>query len=168
MDQAENVEGQMASWAEFAERAPAIAAAGRGLLYRTEAGRASEIGRALLATVRDGALPRIHPITVAVAADRLVAFIIASSAKATDLAEDGRYALHAHQDPSVPHEFVVRGRATPIDDEPRRSSIADGWPFEVDDSYRLFELLIDHAVLGERASPRDWPPRYTSWRDDGG
>jgi hypothetical protein len=155
----------MATWAEFAEQAPTIASSGRGLIYRSEVGRASEIGRALLATVRGSGLPRIHPITVAVTAGRLVAFIILDSPKVRDLAEDGRYALHAHQDPTVPNEFVVRGRARPIDDKPTRASIASSWPFEVDDTYRLFEFGIDHAVLGERASARDWPPRYTSWRD---
>jgi len=151
----------MATWADFAAQAPAIADAGRRLIYRTET------GRALLATVRRAELPRIHPISVAVAADRLVAFIILDSPKARDLAEDGRYALHAHQDPSVPHEFMVRGRARPIDDEATRAGVANTWYFEVDDSYRLFEFLIDHAVLGERASPDDWPPVYTSWRDTG-
>lgn len=155
----------MASWAEFAERAPTMAAAGRGLIYRTEIGRTDDIGRALLATVRGAELPRIHPITVAVAADRLVAFIIVDSPKANDLGQDGRYALHAHQDPTVPHEFVVRGRAMAIEEGPIRQAIAATWSFEVDDTYRLFEFLIEHAVYGERASPRDWPPRYTAWRD---
>ena len=152
----------MATWAEFAAEAPTIADAGRRLIYRTE------IGRALLATVRGDALPRIHPISVAVAAGRLVAFIILDSPKARDLAEDGRYALHAHQDPDVPHEFTVRGRAQSIDDLETRAAFADAWSFEVDDTYRLFEFQIDHAVLGERATSHDWPPLYTSWRDTAG
>jgi hypothetical protein len=109
----------------------------------------------LLTTVRGGALPRIHPITLAIVDDRLLAFIILDSPKARDLAEDGRYALHSHLDLDRPHEFSVRGRARAVD---------DGWPFGVDDSYRLFELLIDHAVAGTRATAHDWPPRYTSWR----
>jgi hypothetical protein len=151
----------MATWGEFAAQAPTIAAAGRGLIYRTE------VGRALLATVRGAEPPRIHPISVAIAADRLVAFIILGSPKARDLEEDGRYALHAHQDPDVPHEFVVRGRARPFEDATTRAAIAETWFFEVDDTYRLFEFMVEHAVLGERASPREWPPRYTSWRDRG-
>lgn len=158
----------MATWQAFAEEAPAIAAAGQGLIYRTEVRRQTEIGRAMLTTVRGSALPRIHPITVAISDGRLVAFIILDSPKARDLAEDGRYALHAHQDPTVPHEFVVRGRARPIEHEPTRAAIAATWPFEVDDTYKLFEFLIEHAVLGERASARDWPPHYTSWRDPAG
>jgi hypothetical protein len=146
----------MAGWAAFEAGAPAIAAVGRRLFYRTTT------GEALLATVRDGGLPRIHPIYVAILEERLVAFILPSP-KAGDLAEDGRYALHAHQDPSAPHEFVVRGRAVPVD-EPTRRRMADAWYFEIGGDHRLFEFLIEHAVLGERDTADDWPPRYTSWR----
>jgi hypothetical protein len=45
-----------------------------------------------------------------------------------------------------------------------RAAAAAVWPFEVDDGYTLYELAIDHAVLGERATADDWPPVYTSWR----
>jgi hypothetical protein len=96
-----------------------------------------------------------------------VAFLLRSP-KATDLADDGRCALHAHQDPDAPHEFVVRGRARPIDDEATRQAMADAWYFDIDESYRLFEFGIEHAILGERANADDWPPHYTSRRSDGG
>jgi hypothetical protein len=148
----------MSDWSEFEAAAPEIAAAGRRLLYRTAT------GEALLATIRGAdPPPRIHPIYVAILEGRLVAFILRSP-KATDLAEDSRYALHAHQDPDAPHEWQVRGRARPIDDEATRARFAAAWYFEVDDDYRLFEFLMEHAILGERASPDDWPPRYSSWR----
>jgi hypothetical protein len=148
----------MTDWTEFEAAAPEIAAAGRRLLYRTAT------GEALLATVRGtDTPPRIHPIYVAILEGRLVAFLLRSP-KATDLAEDTRYALHAHQDPDAPHEWQVRGRARPIDDEAARARLAAAWYFEVDDDHRLFEFLIEHAILGERASPDDWPPRYSSWK----
>jgi len=147
----------MASWAQFADAAPSIADAGRRLFYRTET------GEALLSTVRAGGLPRIHPIYLAIREGRLVAFILRSP-KATDLADDGRYALHAHQDPGAPHEFLLRGRARAIDDEPTRSRFASAWYFDLDSSYRLFEFMIEHAIIGERGSADDWPPRYRSWR----
>ena len=89
---------------------------------------------------------------------------IVDSPKARDLAEDGRYALHSHLDLQEPHEFSIRGRARPIDDPATRAAIAADWPFEPDDGYRLFEFLIEHAVAGERPTPNDWPPRYSSWR----
>jgi len=150
----------MATWGEFAAAAPELADRGRRLFYRTET------GEALIATVRGDGLPRIHPINVAIVEDRLVAFITASP-KATDLASDGRFALHNHQDPSVPDEFQVRGRALMIQDEATRARIAASWYFEAGDEYRLFEFSIQHALLGERPGPDDWPPRYTSWKSTG-
>jgi len=150
----------MATWGEFAAAAPTIAEAGRRLIYRTEN------GSALLSTVRGDGLPRIHPISVAILEDRLVAVLL-PSAKTTDLLMDGRYALHTHQDPAVPHEFLVRGRARRIDDETTRMRFASTWYFAVGPDDGLFEFLIDHAVLGERASADDWPPRYRSWRSPG-
>jgi len=150
----------MATWSEFAAAAPALAAHARRLFYRTET------GEALLATVRGDGLPSIHPIYLAVLEDRLVAFIT-SSPKAVDLATDGRYALHNHQDPDAPDEIQLRGRARPIDDAATRARFAGAWYFETDETYSLFEFLVEHALLGERG-PDDWPPRYTSWKSPDG
>ena len=94
---------------------------------------------------------------------RLLLRVIIGSAKDRDLLEDGRYALHAHQDPAVPHEFGVRGRAVEIADPAARAEAIAAWSFEADDDYRLFELDIEHALLGERADPDAWPPVYRSW-----
>jgi len=151
----------MTSWTAFAAAAPAMAADGRALLER------SGIGEGLLATVRGAGPPRIHPVHVRIVDGRLLTFVIVGSAKAGDLAQDGRYALHAHQDPGTPHEFLVRGRAAPVSDAAVRSAAAAEWSFEVDDGYDLYELSIDHAVFGRRASADDWPPVYTSWRPAG-
>jgi hypothetical protein len=120
-------------------------------------------GEAMLASVRGGHPPRIHPINVGIVDGGLYAFIIGRSPKRMDLETDGRYALHAHIDPAEPSEFAIRGHARPIDDEDVRSRVAAEWPFEVDAAYRLFELSIDAAVHGERRSADEWPPRYTSW-----
>jgi len=148
----------MTKWNDLAAGAPTIAAAGRRLIER------SGIGEGLLATVRGDAPPRIHPVHVRIVDGRLLTFVIVGSAKAGDLAADGRYALHAHQDPAVPHEFLVRGHATPVGDADLRAAAAGEWSFEVDDGYMLYELSIDQAVLGERPTADDWPPVYTSWR----
>ena len=32
-----------------------------------------------------------------------------------------------------------------------------------DDDYDLFEFGVEHAILGMRDDPDEWPPRYTSW-----
>ena len=149
-------ECEMATWGEFAVAAPALADRGRKLFYRTET------GEALVTTVRGDGLPRIHPIYVAILEERLVAFIT-ESPKATDLATDGRFALHNHQDPAAPDEFQIRGRARPIVDAATRARLAAAWYFEVSEDYRLFEFKIDRALLGRRAGPDDWPPRYESW-----
>ena len=146
----------MTTWAEFEAAAPALAARGRELLRRGDA------DEALLATVRDDEPPRIHPINVAIVDGHLYAFILAS-AKLTDLERDGRYALHTHQDPAAPSEFAVRGRASLVTSASERSAAAAAWSFEVDDTYTLFEFSISSALLGDRPTADDWPPRYTRW-----
>jgi hypothetical protein len=93
----------------------------------------------------------------------LYVFVIGRSAKCRDLEEDGRYALHTHQDPAAPSELALRGRARRVDDEADRAGAAAVWPFEVDPTYVLFELSIDAAVLGVRNGPDEWPPRYSTW-----
>jgi dipeptidyl aminopeptidase/acylaminoacyl peptidase len=151
-------EESMVAWSEFAATAPDLATRGRELFERTGA------GEALLASVRDDLPPRIHPINVGIVDGKLLAFLIVGSGKVADLAADGRYALHAHQDPAVPHEFQVRGRAHEVHDRTLRTEAAAAWPFEVDDGYRLFEFGVEHAIFGERGSADDWPPVYTSWK----
>jgi len=143
-------------WAELEAAAPALAADGRALLRR---GSAEE---GLLATVRGGDLPRVNPVSVAIVEGRLLVFVL-RSAKRTDLDLDGRFALHAHQDPAAPSEFSVRGHAHRIEDPAIRAAAASVWPFEVDDSYWLFELRIEAAVIGRRPTADDWPPIYEAW-----
>jgi hypothetical protein len=97
-----------------------------------------------------------------------VAFLIVGSAKLADVEADGRYALHAHQDPAEPHEFLVRGRALEVTDPAVHAAAVTAWSFEVDDTYRLVEFDVEHAVFGERGDPDAWPPVYTSWRSGTG
>jgi len=148
----------MSSWNDFAAVAPELARKGRELLYRTGA------GEALLATVREGEPPRINPITIGIVDGGLYGFILPSP-KQRALEEDGRYALHAYPDANVPHEFTVRGRARRVEDETLRKAVGDGWAWTVGDA-PAYEFRIEEAILGERASRDDWPPRYTTWRSD--
>jgi len=147
-----------ATWGAFAEAEPAIAELGRQLLYRRGD------GEGFLATVAGERLPRLHPLNVGVVGGHLYVFVQDRSAKTRDLEADGRYALHAHQDPAEPHEFMIRGRARLVVDPALRAEIARDWFFNVRDTYPLYELLIEHALLGERATANDWPPQYRSWR----
>ena len=151
------------SWATFAAKAPNVAAEGRRLLVGATTADGSDTGHAFLVTVRGADVPpRIHPVTVGFVGDGLYTFVL-RSAKRTDLEEDGRYAVHAMLDPHVPGEFSVRGRAHRVDDPATRAAAVAAWPFEADESYYLYEFSIEHALLGERASADEWPPRYTSW-----
>lgn len=148
-----------ASWSDFADASPQIAAKGAAHLDRAE-------GAALLATVRGAeSAPRIHPVTVGIVDGGLYVFVL-ESAKRADLAEDGRYALHAHQDMAAPDEFSVRGEARLVPQGEVRDRVATGWFFEVDDTYWLFELRIQTAILGERGAD-EWPPRYKRWSSAG-
>jgi hypothetical protein len=145
-------------WSEFAAAEPQLAEQGRGLIYRRGD------GEGLFVTVAGDGLPRVHPINVGVVDGRLVAFIQDKSAKARDLESDGRYALHAVYDPGAPHEFLVRGRALRVTDPSTRTGIAQDWFFTVSDAYPLYELMVEHVVLGERPTADDWPPQYRFWR----
>jgi hypothetical protein len=142
------------SWGDFAAVEPDLSAAGAGHLDRSN-------GAALLATVRGDAAPRLHPVTVGIVGDGLFVFLL-DSAKRRDLVEDGRFALHAHQDQAAPDEFSVRGRARLVPAGGLRERVAAGWFFEVDETYWLFELRVQSAILGERGA-NEWPPRYRRW-----
>jgi hypothetical protein len=150
----------MASWAEFERAAPDIASGGHAALFR---GGASE---AFLTTVPGAGLPRMHVVNVGIVAGRLLVFAQGHSAKAKDLTTDGRYALHAFQDPAVPTEFLLRGRAIPIADGELRAQAVAAWSFNPGDEYPLFELDIAHALLRERPTAGDWPSKYASWRPE--
>jgi hypothetical protein len=145
------------SWSAFAAAEPEMAGKGRALLYQRGD------GEGFLATVAGNGTPRIHPLNVGVADGRLLVFVQDFSAKARDLAANPRYALHAHQDPDAPGEFLVRGQARLVTDPDVRAAAASNWFFTVSHDYPLYELLIEHALLGERR-PDEWPPRYRSWR----
>ena len=148
----------MKSWEAFARAEPDLAARGRELLYQRGD------GEAFLTTVAPNGTPRIHPLNVGVRDGRLLVFVQAHSAKARDLESNQHYALHAHQDAEHPHEFMVRGQARLVTDPALRAAAAADWFYTVSEAYPLYELLIEHALLGERETASDWPPRYRSWR----
>jgi len=151
----------MEGWDAFARAEAEMAEKGRALLYQRGD------GKGFLTTVAANGTPRIHPLNVGVRDGRLLVFIQGHSAKARDLEANAHYALHAHMDPAAPHEFMVRGKARLVTDAATRQAAAADWFFTVSDSYPLYELLIEHALLGERDSADDWPPRYRSWRSVG-
>jgi len=151
----------MSSWEFFEGAEPEMAEKGRALLYQRGD------GEGFLTTVAANGTPRIHPLNVGVKDGRLLVFVQGHSAKARDLEANPHYALHAHQDPATPHEFMVRGEARLVTDAAMRKAAASDWFFTVSDAYPLYELRIEHALLGTRDSADDWPPRYRSWRSAG-
>jgi hypothetical protein len=148
----------MQSWDAFARAEPDMAETGRRLLHQRGD------GEGFLATVAKHGTPRMHVLNVGIRDGRLLVFIQERSAKARDLENNPRYALHAHVDPAQPHEFLVRGVAQRVTEPGVRQAAASDWFFRVSETYPLYELQIEHVLLGERASPNDWPPRYRSWR----
>jgi hypothetical protein len=148
----------MESWEAYARAEPDSAARGRELLYQRGD------GEAFLTTVAANGTPRIHPLNVGVRDGRLLVFVQGHSAKARDLESNQHYALHAHQDADHPHEFMVRGQARLVTDPALRTAAAAEWFYTVSEAYPLYELLIEQALLGERETASDWPPRYRSWR----
>ena len=147
----------MTTWDDFERAQPEMARRGRELIYR------SGEGEGLLITVREGIPPRAHPVNAGIMDGHLYTFVQSKSAKRRDLEEDGRYAFHAHVAAHEPSEFLVRGRASVVSDPETRAKVASQWFWTPDDSYPLYELSVDHVLLGERPTPNDYPPIYTRW-----
>jgi dipeptidyl aminopeptidase/acylaminoacyl peptidase len=151
---------RMDDWASFAADEPEMAEKGRALLYQRGD------GEGMLATVAPNGTPRINVLNAGILDGRLLVFVQAASAKARDMEANPRYALHAHQNPQHPHEFLVRGTARLLTDPAIRDNATANWFFTPPPDYPLYELLIEHALLGERGSANDWPPRYRSWKPE--
>ena len=152
----------MATWSEFEQSSPEMAAAGRKLLYQFG------VPLGYLATVRPDGGPRVHPICPVQAEGALYALIIPSP-KRRDLLRDGRYALHTFPAVDRDDEFYVTGYATHRDDAAlaarvRAAFIATGGHSTGDEM--LFTLDIAHALLAtykKRGEADAFPPRYTKW-----
>lgn len=153
----------MATWNEFEELAPAIAAGGRKLFYQFGP------GLAFLATVRKDGAPRLHPICPTVVEGSLCALILPTSPKCGDLRRDGRYALHTFPSPDVDDEFLIMGRAAVIEDPARRSAIlADlhARGVKSGEHEMAFEFRIERAMLATYDGPHGtWPPKYSVWKE---
>jgi len=152
----------VATWHEFEESSPRLAARGREILYNFG------VPLGYLATVRRDAGPRVHPFCPILHGGRLFG-LIGPSPKQRDLLRDGRYAIHSFPLPDRDDEFYLNGTATPRDDASlchavRTSYLATGGGS--DGSERLFEFDIDHVLLStyrKRGEPDNWPPLYEKW-----
>ena len=152
----------MATWSEFEQSNPTMAAAGRKLLYQYG------VPLGYIATVRKDGGPRVHPFCPTLSEGRLYG-LIAHSPKQGDLLRDGRYAIHSFPVQDRDDEFYLTGRAIHRQDSAlaghvRAAFVATGGTSTNDEL--LFEFDIEHVLLAtykKRGEPNNWPPLYTKW-----
>jgi hypothetical protein len=155
----------MLTWGEFERAEPALASAGRELLYRVG------VGLAYLSTVRRDGGPRLHPVCPLIAGDGMYLFLIPSPKRA-DLLRDGRFALHSFPAPNNEDAFYLTGVAERRDDPAVREVAAAVWfrersldapPPGFEDEW-LFELRLATCLLTRTSGYGDYNPRHTVWR----
>jgi hypothetical protein len=151
----------MKRWSEFASEEPAMAEAGRALLYQ------HGVPLGYLATIRPDGGPRLHPICPVIANGGLYAFIGNRSPKLRDLLRDGRFALHSFPCVEVDDEFFCAGRATAISDASVRKIVYDAYTatgaHTSDDTF--FEFRLERALHSKyERRPTMKPPVFTKWR----
>ncbi len=129
----------MASWSEFSQRSPALAAFGAARFGN---------GVAYLATVRTDGGPRVHPVTP-ILGEQLFLFMEPTSPKGKDLQRDGRYTLHCSvEDMSGGGgEFYVRGRAHLTDDPLLREQAIRAASYTPQERYILFILTVEFGFM---------------------
>ena len=151
----------MASWQDFEDVEPEMAAAGKKLLYQHGP------GLSFLATIRKDGGPRLHPICPTVVNGRLYALILSTTYKFGDLRRDGRYALHTFPPVENDDEFLVMGRAVIINDESiaaavRADQVARGMTSTNDEV--AVEFRIERVMWAKYPGGHGtFPPKYTVW-----
>jgi hypothetical protein len=151
------------SWGAFAEKEPALAAAGERLLYPFGRDR---VGIGFLATTRADGGPRVHPVCPAIHDGGLYVFVIGHSPKRSDLARDGRYALHGFPAMEDDESFYCTGPALEIRDPAARAAATRGFAHSVRPDEALFELRLERALRTTWFAPRtpETRPIYERWR----
>ena len=137
----------MATWAEFAAAAPAIAALG---LKQFE-----KFHIVYLATVREDGSPRVHPVSPIIADGRLFVATPPTSPKRLDL---------PGKDDA---EFLVRGRAQRVTDDDTRASVSEAAGHTVHHHDWIFEYDIQEAMMAywENVGQPDTRPVREFWRE---
>ena len=144
------------SWKILETRAPEIAAFGKARLDGKVA---------YLATIRKDGSPRVHPFTPIIGEGRFFAFMEPTSPKGHDLRSDGRFAIHCSvTDTSGDSgEFIVTGKARPIDDPELRTLATKLCSYKPAERYVLFEFDIESAASTEY---KDGEPVRARWKID--
>ena len=141
----------MATWAEFANVDPDLAAFGRERIDGAVCFQAS---------LRRDAWPRVHPVEPWIAAGLLLVRFRARSPKVIEVASNGRYALHSPMDNAdgIGGEFLVQGWMERISgDHPAATRIAA----ETATPLAFYACSVEEAV----ATTYDGDtPIYLRWR----
>ena len=137
-----------ATWQQFAESAPELAALGEAQFART--------GLALVGTLRRDGWPRISPVEPFIAHGQLYLGMIWRSVKALDLLRDPRCVVHStvsNRDGSE-GEFKLYGRAVDITDREERRRFADavfaaiGFRPE-EPKFHCFAIAVESVVFSQ-------------------
>ena len=153
----------MATWSEFSDSAPVLAAAIRGLVHQYGP------GLGYLATVRSDGGPRVHPVSPVITGDGLYCFVV-NSPKRRDLERDGRYALHSFPPEDTNDEAYLAGFARPITDPDKVRRLASEVNAEPRVDWRLYEFTVEVAMMARHPEARSLEhrrPEYHIWRDTG-
>lgn len=150
----------MATWEEFAQEAPEIAALGHRIL--------AKYGIAYLGTVRGDGGPRITPISPVVVDGRLYLGIMPGTPKRADLDRDSRCVIHTLPGPGDA-EVSLRGRANRISTGTLETLIAQA-PANVRFARDtiIYEVQLDQVNCTTFADVADHPrplPTRTRWPD---
>ena len=153
-----------ATWAEFAEADPALAALGVAQFART--------GLALIGTLRRDGWPRISPVEPFIANGQLYLGMMWRSVKALDLLRDPRCVVHStvsNRD-GTEGEFKVYGRAVEVTDADELRGFGDavyaaiGLRIEEMEGH-CFAIAIDSVVFsvlrGEEFHRQVWKAGQT-------
>ncbi len=148
----------MATWAEFRDAAPEIAALG---LKQFE-----KFHIAYLATVRKDGSPRVHPISPIITEGRLYVATAPTSPKRLDQVRDGRYVIHALPGKDDA-EFLIRGRAQRVTDDETRAAVTEAAGHTVRADDWIFEYDVEEAMMGywENVGQLDTRPVRQFWRE---
>jgi hypothetical protein len=155
----------VASWEELAATEPALAEAGRALLYQFG------VGLAFLATVRRDGGPRVHPMCPIIERGGMYAFIVPGP-KQADLHRDGRFALHSFPCEDSEDAFYCTGTVQPEEDPATRKALADVFVAEratfsvppPEPSHHLFHFDIQGCLLTRTSGHGDAAPQHTTWK----
>lgn len=147
----------MLGWQDFSSVSAEIARAGIRLFDANEV--------AFLATVSKSGRPRLHPFVPKIVDNRLVAFIMDSSPKFSDLEIRRQYSIHTL---SGSEEFYISGEAKVCHANlklRKEAAIAMGFATGVDKHHILFEFRMDRALWTmwlDFGTPQH-RPKYLRW-----